>query len=1170
MRPGLQSTWALLIGVFLVGAGIAGCAGGGAKNGGGPAIPTLSLSVTPATVTAYPGFTFAVVVTANESGTTATPTITLGALPAGLSTTATFPMSVPAEGATLSFTAASSMATGSYSIPVSGSASVATVSSSIPVQVTNGTPSTSYFSIPINAEVGLIQGSSTTLQFELVSSSKYEVSLGILNLPPGVSAVINPQVVVPTQSFTVTLKASANAPYTQNAIWTLTGMPAANVAAPSLDVLLDVTPTTGVGWTNRTSYVSTRATPFSAVYDPPHGLIYASNQVWNRIEVISDQTHQVVKSISIRDPRGMDLSVDGKTVWVATGSQVMYAIDTASFQAKRYQLPAFNPGLLYPAGSWEGAQVVALADGTLIVTPSPYAGSGINSAVIWSPATNTFTSPSNFSSAPWGAIARSGDGKHVFSLGEDESETSFTYDVLSQTLSKPVSLSSFGYASVAKANGDGSMVAVSSATGFALYDSNLNLIGSLPGDGGGFSFSSENLLFGGFVFSPDGSKIYEETEATSPPTIVTISTTTGQVTALAPAMPVIPTFTEMSPAYHLPIPFAMDSSGMLLGIQYHGIAFDDAAISLNFSPLEPGSPVYLQHMSPYSGPLAGGTKSGGFGNGFALAPDVYYGVNKGIAALSSNNLSITSPPATTPGPVDVKILFPDGNEVFNPQFFTYGTQVQDAIISGGSPDGGAAAKLDAFGLPLDPSQDVVTIGGNTAAVTSTVTQYPPFTGEQTAMFLSYTTPPGTPGWADLTVKTPNGSSTLSKAFFFAQSVRDYSTTDVPTFVLYDNNRNQLYLSAGDHIDVFSLTSNNFATVLQPPSISTSKQFQGLALTPDGKYLLAADLTDGSLAVIDPDAPSTAYVINIAGSNANLNCFGDPLFVSADNGGNAYVLTGGLSAQQCGNGDIFVVNLAAKTATQLSAPGCKGFAAYLSSGGGGRFIATAEPFQIYSPALQSCGPSADPPQQQGTTASADGNVLGMVRAFVDPSGNIIGRFAYPAVLYPSADAAVYYNYSPYQDGARPNPALNDAGSLYYWAYPNYVDIVDVQHGIRTLRLALTETVANVLSPMAIDSGGQHIYLVTNQGLTVVDLGNAPLSIGHLSQETASPGSQITVRGSGFEEGITASLGGNSAFAAFKDENTLTITIPPSASGLQDLLLTNPDGTSYVLQNALTVQ
>ena len=441
------------------------------------------------------------------------------------------------------------------------------------------------------------------------------------------------------------------------------------------------------------------------------------------------------------------------------------------------------------------------------------------------------------------------------------------------------------------------------------------------------------------------------------------------------------------------------------------------------------------------------------------------------------------------------------------------------------------------------------------------------------MFLSYTVPAGSPGWADLTVTTPNGSGTLPKSFFYAKSVEDYSMTDSPTFILYDKGRNQLYLSAGAQIDVFSLGSLSFSTPLVSPV--SGGQFQGLALTPDGKTLLAADLTNGAVAVINPDSPTGSYEISLPGSKSAYNqCTVGPLFVVADNQGNALVTSGAVvGTTSCGpqSYPIFLANLTTRSSAKLNAKNCApDWASFLSASHDGSLIGIAGNFNIYLPSKQACIPVASPAQQYAVTVSGDGNVLGLDRALVDPAGNLLGRFAYPQVYYPGASTAQYFNYTPYQDGALQNPALNDAGSLYFWAYPNYLDIVDVQHGTPALRFGLTETVTNTVAPMAIDNSGQHIFLITNKGLTVVDLGNAPLSIGHMSQTAASPGTQITIRGSGFENGMTVTLNGISAPTAYTDSETVTITVPPTNSGLEDVLLSNPDGTTYTLQNAILVQ
>lgn len=1174
----------LFVAALILSSQLCGCGGGGSTGGttGTTTPASLTLSVDPSAAVVAPGTTFSVLVNATETGTTATPSITLGTLPAGLTSTQTFPLSVPPAGALVSFAAASSMTPGTYSVSISGNAAAATATVNPSIQIATGAATGPTFASASNYEFNVPQGGSITPSetFEVVGGSYYNVSLSATGLPAGVTASFSPQVVQPGVPFTVTLSASNAAVVAQNVQWSLIGTPPAGMTPTSLNyLLLDVTPPSGIAWTNRTTYASTRATPDAAVYDPAHQLIYSSNTTWNRIDVISNTTHGLVKSIPVRDPRGLDISIDGTTIWVATGSQVMYGIDTTTLKATRYQLPRLGTA----ATSWEGAQVLSLADGTVMLVFGVTSWETNNLTAIWTPTNNTLTQvlpPTVWANTyGWMVVARSGDGKKVFSIGSDEGETSFTYDVASKTMSTPISLSSFGYASLASVNQDGSRIAIASYSGFDLYDGNLNWIGALPGDGGWGSFPMENLFDGGSVFSADGSTLYEETLPDNIPFILTINVATQQIASIAPAMPVIPVLTQLSPPFYLPVPFAVDSTGMVLGVEYHGIAFDDAAVNINYVSSLPGSQTSLNSLGingGNSGPLSGGTQIAG-GYDYWLTHDVYFGGTKGAASSVPNNsvnsFDLIAPPASTSGPVDIKLLYPDGTEVYDPQIFTYGTTVQDAILSGSPPQGAVPGQLDAFGLPLDPTQDTVTIGGLSATVTSKVTQYPPYTGEQSAMSLAYIVPSGTPGWADLKVTTPTGSGTLPKAVFYAKSVDDYAMTDTATFVLYDSYRNNLYLSAGDHIDVFSLASNSFTTPLQPPAIGASKQFQGLALTPDGKYLLAADLLDRSLAVVDPDTPSSSYAVVVTNETApwSAPCIAGPLYVAADNQSNAYVVVGGVYGTACGpGGSVSKVNLTSRTSTSV----CVASAGFVHSTSDGSLVAfgagATGTLTLFNPAQQSCTPSATVAGQYGVAASGDGNVFSTARVLVDSSGNNIGRMGDPPVFYSYGSSSVTYNYTPYNSGALPNPILNAAGSLYYWAYPSYIDIVDVQQGMPRLRLSLSETVSSTVSPMTIDSGGQHIYLITNKGLTIVDLGNPPVSIGHLSQTMARAGTQVVVRGSGFETGINATVGGLAATVSYGDTQTLTLTLPAAPVGLEDIVLTNPDGTTYTQANAITVQ
>ena len=197
-------------------------------------------------------------------------------------------------------------------------------------------------------------------------------------------------------------------------------------------------------------------------------------------------------------------------------------------------------------------------------------------------------------------------------------------------------------------------------------------------------------------------------------------------------------------------------------------------------------------------------------------------------------------------------------------------------------------------------------------------------------------------------------------------------------------------------------------------------------------------------------------------------------------------------------------------------------------------------------------------------SGDANVIALGNLLFDSSVNALGSIAQPIALY---QAPVFTTAA-----STPllRPRINASGSLYYTAYPNYVEIMDVRHGLLRMRFSLTQTVQNMPTPLAIDPSGRYVFLITDHGLTVVDLGQAPLSIGHLSVTSATSGTQVTVRGSGFDAGTTATVGGLLASVSFTDDSTLTLTIPSAATGPADIVLTRSDGESYTLENGIVVQ
>jgi uncharacterized protein (DUF2345 family) len=82
--------------------------------------------------------------------------------------------------------------------------------------------------------------------------------------------------------------------------------------------------------------------------------------------------------------------------------------------------------------------------------------------------------------------------------------------------------------------------------------------------------------------------------------------------------------------------------------------------------------------------------------------------------------------------------------------------------------------------------------------------------------------------------------------------------------------------------------------------------------------------------------------------------------------------------------------------------------------------------------------------------------------------------------------------------------------------------------------------------------------------------APLSVGSITPATGAAGTQITLRGSGFIEGTTARLNGTAAPVTFVDVDTLQLAVPSLPSGAVQIQLANPDGSTYSLDDAFTVQ
>ena len=110
---------------------------------------------------------------------------------------------------------------------------------------------------------------------------------------------------------------------------------------------LAVTVNAAIPAPSRADFIPTYDTPVSATYDMARKLVYVSNPTRGAVDVVSSTTYQVLKSIPVPSPRGLDISIDCSKVYVGTATQALFVIDATTQKiSQRYFTPAPPPGLL--------------------------------------------------------------------------------------------------------------------------------------------------------------------------------------------------------------------------------------------------------------------------------------------------------------------------------------------------------------------------------------------------------------------------------------------------------------------------------------------------------------------------------------------------------------------------------------------------------------------------------------------------------------------------------------------------------------------------------------------------------------------------------------------------------------------------------------------------------
>jgi hypothetical protein len=167
------------------------------------------------------------------------------------------------------------------------------------------------------------------------------------------------------------------------------------------------------------------------------------------------------------------------------------------------------------------------------------------------------------------------------------------------------------------------------------------------------------------------------------------------------------------------------------------------------------------------------------------------------------------------------------------------------------------------------------------------------------------------------------------------------------------------------------------------------------------------------------------------------------------------------------------------------------------------------------------------------------------------------------------------FEPYADSGSQSPhniageKLNASGSLLFFPQDSGVDIFDVHTGRLVRHIVLPEPIPFDTNALVLDETGSKMFLISNSGISIAQLDEVPLSLATVDPSSGPSGTIVTLRGSGFLNGATVTLGGSQASTTLVDSNTLRVTVPSLSAGPVQVTVANPDGDTYILDDAFTI-
>jgi hypothetical protein len=934
-------------------------------------------------------------------------------------------------------------------------------------------------------------------------------------------------------------------------------------------------------------FVRTDLPSASVIYDSVHQQFFVSVPAKNQIMVVSGTDGSLLSTINITSPVQMDLSPDSSLLYVSTYATPGYqgynplsattalngffVVGTTSYQVVNFvqsvipftldvsQLP-FN---LDQNPTFSG--LAAMSNGKLFYTGIAGTVSNYDSLFEYDPQAGV-SEPAPSALSTLGSIKKSANASRFVAIANGwENPYLWVYDSASDSY---IAHGPFP-ASTAIFSPDGTRILVN---GHIVLDQNLNQIIDLwPG--------ATYMNCGASAFSPDGTKVYcvGEIDANNHLDVVvrTFDIAGGAILGDVPAF--------QPPLSNLP-QMAVSAQGLALILSGYGFTLLDVSKPSKtlgntvpsftvMSPVgaaESPDPALIQAAPPTSG------YSGFY---FGNSP----GTLLGTVSSPFPVFQVQPPPAMSPGPVDVSALSPSGSAFYSPQAYTYGPAILFQDVDAGSVEGGTTVQLIGYGFNDPALQHVatlqqVTVGGVPAIVSSgqnlsTGFSDYPFPIEQ----LTFVTPPGPIGPADITLTTSYGSFTEPKGFQYISHALVPGL--LPVQMQLDEPRGLLYVAD-------AATGNVMAVDVNTLKVSTL-----LSLAPNNAVGLALMPDDSKLLVISDAGPLIVFDLNA--HNVLNTLFAGPassttLETYAAVGTSRGTAIVGLSDTD-GETRVDEVDLQTGDTTDLSYVVGVNQQMLLSASADGSivyivtFSSLEGTFSIWMAAIDGVAfrqyYSTTGFLQLSATALGDRAVLD---TFTYSQTFDQLRVTAPNDLLSASRNLVF------------GEIVNSTGSLIYLPTTKGVELYDINRGDMRLSIGISGGVAPyTIGGLAIDSTGSTLYVAEASGLGIVNLGLPPLSIGAVTsgsmrrptERAGEPfidgfGENVTLSGSGFQPGAVVTIGGQAVHASVLSSTSVTCVVPlnlapttptsstvsPAAKPSLPVTITNPNGDSYTLPGA----